>query len=89
MAFCEHISHERLLELLDYNEATGDFRWRKDKTGGVKAGDIAGTILTPKGRNTSYRTISLDNRMYRAHRLAWFYVHKEQIDETKTGVELI
>jgi HNH endonuclease/AP2 domain len=64
------LTQVRLVELLDYDPNTGEFRWKVDRTGGTKAGDIAGT-LRPKG----YMQISIDGVQYLAHRLAWLYVH--------------
>jgi hypothetical protein len=64
------LTHERLLDLLQYNVEDGIFIWKiKRKKGNI--GAIAGTI----GRN-GYRIIGIDNKLYLAHRLAWFYVHK-------------
>lgn len=63
------LTHSRLLEKLVYERTTGVFRWRSN-TRGAKAGVIAGAI----GSN-GYRKITIDTKQYRAHRLAWFYVH--------------
>jgi len=64
------LTAERLRELLHYDPETGEFTWRANRGGGVKAGDIAGTISTSKG----YRNIWIGGN-YKAHRLAWLYVH--------------
>lgn len=71
------LTHERLTELLEYNQDTGEFTWKIRKANRVNIGDIAGTVYSPAGRNTSYRHIMIDGRGYRAHRLAWFYTYKE------------
>lgn len=63
------LTTERLRELLDYCPETGLFRWKADRRGGCKAGDVAG-IKHAKG----YRFIKIDQNRYSAHRLAWFYV---------------
>ena len=59
----------RLRELLDYNPATGVFRWKVWRQG-VRESLIAGT---PHAKG--YLTITIDQRGYRAHRLAWLYVY--------------
>jgi hypothetical protein len=67
----------RLKELLDYDPATGIFRWRKatSKFSRVTLGVIAGA-LSPAG----YRHIKIDGRVYQGHRLAWQYVYGEGPD---------
>lgn len=73
------LTAEELREMLDYDPETGVFKWRKSKCNRVKTGDVAGTY-TEKG----YVRIRVLGRMYRAHRLAWLYVHgvwpQDQID---------
>lgn len=59
---------KRLKQVLDYDEATGDFRW-KVRTPRTNVGDVAGVIST-----TGYRYMSVDGAKFLAHRLAWFYV---------------
>ena len=62
------LSHQRLLDLLDYDPATGIFR-RKT---GPRKGKIAG------GDNgLGYLRIRVDGPKFFASRLAWFYVHGE------------
>lgn len=66
----QQLSHDRLLEVLDYDQATGVFTW-KVKTGrGVCIGRQAGADTS-----NGYRRIRIDNVEYLAHRLAWFYVY--------------
>lgn len=60
-----------LRQLLTYDAETGDFRWNVNRTNGVKAGDLAGTV----NRSHGYVMICINDQRYRAHRLAWFYVH--------------
>jgi len=55
-------------ENLDYNPKTGIFTWNKDRTGGVKKGDIAGTISHRDG----YVMIGCKMKRISAHRIAWF-----------------
>ena len=80
------VSRERVLELLDYCEESGTFTWKKSR-GRVKAGDKAGSVGTHRGC-PSYLSISLDGRCYRAHHLAWLWVHgrwpKDQLDHIDT-----
>ena len=65
------LTWERLTELLVYNKNTGVFSW-KVQVSNVCSGQIAGT----KNGN-GYWQIRIDNKIYPAHRLAWFYVKKK------------
>lgn len=65
------LSPDRLRELIDYDPATGIFRWRIG-TRVVPAGTECGFALKD-GR----RVICVDNETYQAGRLAWFYVKGE------------
>ena len=62
------LTQERLQQLLDYNADTGVFTWRRTARN-AKLGAVAGTIWS------GYVNISVDRKVYRAHRLAWMYVH--------------
>lgn len=62
------LTHDRLIEVLDYCPDTGVFRW-KETTRRKIAGSIAGT-----DDRDGYRTIKVDGKQYRSHRLVWFYV---------------
>lgn len=56
--------------MLDYDPATGVFLWKNpahQRLAGLQAG-----CTTKRG----YLVISIDDRSYLAHRLAWFYVYK-------------
>lgn len=61
------LTHQRLLEALDYDPATGMFR-HKEKKCHIHPGDIAGSNYP------DYVRIYIDGKSYKAHRLAWFYV---------------
>ena len=60
----EEVGHERVRQLLRYDEDTGKFFWRRS---GREAG-----FLTCNGR---YYGIGIDRVTYRSSRLAWLYVH--------------
>lgn len=60
---------ERLRAVLHYDHATGLFT-RTLPRNGTRIGDIAGS---PERKG--YLRISIDGRRYKAHRLAWLYVH--------------
>ena len=66
-----HLSHSELLELLRYEASTGQFFWRVSTSDRISVGDVAGSA------RDGYRVIRIWRRLYRAHRLAWFYVHKK------------
>jgi hypothetical protein len=63
------LTHQRLLELLDYSPSTGLFFWKVTRGGSAKRGTIAGSYDT-KG----YLQIKIDGHLYLAHRLAWLFV---------------
>lgn len=66
------LQHERLIEALAYDPETGVFRWKISPRGNVRAGDVAGCKT-----DRNYSVIAVDGKLYRAHRLAWFYVTGE------------
>lgn len=63
----------RLRELLHYDPETGVFTRLKNLSNSkaFKVGDVAGGL----DKSTGYIKISVENRRYWAHRLAWLYVH--------------
>lgn len=65
------ITHERLLECLDYNPESGDFIWKKSSPRGA---DIRGRRAGSVGTN-GYVRIRVDGQHYSAHRLAWIFTH--------------
>ena len=70
------IDAPELRRLLSYDPKTGDFRWRVSRGGGVRAGDLAGTL-----HSGGYWQIYVNNRLYLAHRLAWLYVYGKWPDK--------
>lgn len=65
------ITQKRLRELLHYDEQTGQFIWRVSHPR-APAGAIAGAK-----DHYGYVVIRLDKVLYKAHRLAWLYMHGE------------
>ena len=63
------MTQAQLLEELHYDAITGNFCWRRG-TRGRKVGDVVGSH-----DRHGYLIISVLGRKYRAHRLAWLYVH--------------
>ncbi|MDF3830933.1 HNH endonuclease [Pseudocitrobacter sp. 2023EL-00150] len=65
------ISRTTILQLLIYQPATGEFRWRKSR-GKAKRLSVAG-FLKPDG----YKFIKISGKDYPAHRLAYFLMNNE------------
>lgn len=66
------LTHDKLLEVLDYDPVTGLFVWKVARSNRVKIGSRAGVFHQASGS----RYISIGNEKFRAHRLAFFYVNK-------------
>ena len=64
------LNYARLRELLEYDPMTGIFKWRIYRAWQSMPGKVAG-YATKRG----YVHISVDQKSYKAHRLAWLYVH--------------
>jgi hypothetical protein len=73
------LTQNELKALLDYNPETGAFIWRdfpfpsgkaRRRHGKGSVGSIAGSTDI-----SGYREIRINYKMYKAHRLAWFYVY--------------
>lgn len=64
------ITQSELLSSLYYDSLNGIFTRRCNIRGGTKAGDQAGWK-----RNDGYIEIKINSVKYKAHRLAWLYVH--------------
>ncbi len=66
------IDHQRLKELLHYDPETGLFKWLVRRSSRVPDDMRAGTP-----DKDGYVQIKADGRIYKAHRLAWFYMTGE------------
>lgn len=72
------MTQELLKEIFDYDEATGIFIHKINKGRLAKKGDIAGHV-----NKRGYVVIKAFSKAYKAHRLAWLWIHGEmpkQID---------
>lgn len=69
------IKQDTLKEALKYDEKTGIFKWKTNRGGTAMAGDVAGS--KKRVGSSSYWCVSLKNKHYYAHRLAWLYVYGE------------
>ncbi len=65
------VTQERLKQLLDYDPETGEFVWINPPVGWLQPGDRTGASHDRDG----YLRIGIDGRRYKAHRLAWLFVH--------------
>lgn len=66
------LDHKKVRELFVYDSLTGVLRWRVSPGRRCKAGDVAGS-LNPDG----YRSVIVDGRRYKTHRIAWLYTFGE------------
>ena len=68
----EILTAEHLRELLHYDPLTGVFIWKAkvNRKSRVNLGEVAGGKIA-----NGYWRIHVLNRTYKAHRLAWLYVH--------------
>lgn len=64
------ITLNELNKLLDYNKDTGVFIWKVNRGGIARKGSVAGRL-----RKDGYIDISVNNRRYLAHKLAWMFVY--------------
>ncbi len=65
------LTASRLREVLSYDAATGVFTWIKSSSNRAPAGSVAGSKHKVDGRIY----VGVDGRLYKAHRLAWLYMH--------------
>ena len=63
---------DRLIKVMGYDPDSGIFTWKIRRNGKLPPSMIAGTVDTH-----GHRIITVDQVRYMAHRLAWFYVHKQ------------
>lgn len=68
----ERLSHDYLINVLEYSPDTGIFKWTKSVGPRAVVGRVAGTSTTE-----GYLTIQINNSTYLCHRLAWFYAFEE------------
>lgn len=64
------ITADQLRDLVDYDPATGKFRWKTRDVAARRA-----TVGWMNGRG--YLRVEIENCRYLLHRLAWLYVHGE------------
>lgn len=64
--------HADLLRTLGYDPVNGHLTWLVRTAQRIRVGDRAGTV-NPEG----YRQLRVYGRIYKAHRLIWFYVYGE------------
>ena len=62
------LTADEVRHLLDYEPATGVFRWRVSTSKRVKVGDVAGCVVA-----NGYRKIRINKRLWLEHRLVWLH----------------
>lgn len=70
MANKDYITHEELLERVNYNPDTGIFTWKTCYTKTNKPGNQLGSY-----DKHGYLTVRFYKKSYKLHRLAWLYVY--------------
>ncbi len=78
------LTHDKLLEVLEYDPERGVFVWKVARSNRVKIGSQAGVFHQQSGG----RYISIDNEKFMAHRLAFFYVNENAISATRRLVSI-
>jgi len=63
------LTQEELKRHLNYNPKTGIFTWKIANSRRIKIGNIAGA------KQNGYIAIRINNKQYKAHRLAWLYIY--------------
>lgn len=64
----EGLTHDRVRELLHYDQETGVFTWRAKAARQTIVGSVAGCIT-----GAGYIVIRIDGNLHYAHRLAWLW----------------
>ncbi len=67
----KRVTADRLRELLSYDPSTGLFTWLLSTGNRAPVGAVAGSV------GKGYVDIRIDQRLYKAHRLAWLYMTGE------------
>lgn len=67
-----NLTQEHLKSILEYDPDTGNFTWKVNRGSNKVLGLIAGNL-----NKSGYVYIMIDNKDYRAHRLAWLYMTGE------------
>lgn len=78
--------HNLVKELLEYDGLTGDWIWIKKPhpNSPIKVGQPAGSVT-----KDGYVAIGINGQYYRAHRLAWVYVHGDYPDGEQPFIDHI
>lgn len=71
----QELTHEYLLNKLNYNPETGVFAWNISHNGTIVGKPVG------SDRGNGYLAIRLLNKTYLLHRLAWFYVYAKWPDK--------
>lgn len=66
------ISHNELLDMLNYDEKTGEFWWKVALSNRVRLDIPAGCL----SKSLGYKVYRIHSNLYYGHVLAWFYVHR-------------
>ena len=69
------LTQEQVKNLFEYNPVTGILRWKVSPSNNVTIGDVAGTLHQDGGIH-----ISINNKIYKAHRIAWLYEYGQLPD---------
>lgn len=64
------VTYEAAANLLKYDAESGLLFWKCNRRGKAKEGDVAGSVLR-KQRGTQYLQVRVNERVYKAHRIAW------------------